>query len=105
MRYLLLFLLLFSTPAFADQVNVQVRFCEQTEVGEYCDALYFPMESYASSAWEVHDLKAQRVSNYVTQVKNPHAPVEPTKAELEEAKASLQSQIAELDVKIQEKGK
>ena len=83
---------------------VQIRFKEQTEVGEFSDALYFK-EGQVPSDPMIDAAIQSRVSNYVSLIKNPPPPVEPTKAQLEQAKSELQAQIVELDIKIAGSGK
>lgn len=94
-------LLLLSTQAFADEVFVQLRFKEQTEVGEYNDAIYFSEVAWANRDQAAIDAeKAQRVANFVEAVKNPPPPVEPTKEELEFQKVELEKQIEEINNKL-----
>ena len=85
----------------SEQIMVQVRFKEQTEVGEYNDALYFTQTEYqAKSQVEIDALKQARVSSWVNVVKNPPIPVEPTKAQLQEQKVNLESQLADINTKL-----
>lgn len=85
----------------ADQVWVQVRFRTPTEVGEYQDALYYPLSDYAGLGQaKIDDEKAARAASYVSAMKNPPAPIVPTKQQLQDAKAQLVAQVADLDVKI-----
>lgn len=85
----------------SEQIMVQVRFKEQTEVGEYNDALYFTQAEYQSKAQvEIDALKQGRINNWVNAVKNPPVYVEPTKAELQEQKINLEAQLAEVNTKL-----
>lgn len=85
----------------SEQIMVQVRFKEKTEVGEYNDALYFTQAEYqAKSQIEIDALKQARVNNWVNAVKNPPVFVEPTKTELQAQKAELETQLAEVNSKL-----
>ena len=89
-----------------DQVFVQVRFKEQTEIGEFNDALYFSQVEYDSKTQdEINNLKQARVDNWVNSIKNAPPSVEPTNAQLEAEKAELQARIAVLDEDIAKIGK
>ena len=80
---------------------VQVRFKEQTEVGEYNDALYFTQAEYqAKSQGDIDAMKQVRVTNLVNLVKNPLAYVEPTKSELQAQKAELEAQLSDVNTKL-----
>ena len=80
---------------------VQVRFKEQTEVGEYNDALYFTQAEYqAKSQGDIDSMKQVRVTNWVNLVKNPLAYVEPTKSELQAQKAELEAQLSDVNTKL-----
>lgn len=97
-------LLLLSTQAFADEVFVQLRFKEQTEVGEYNDALYFSEDAWAErDQGAIDDEKKNRVNSFVDAVKNPPPPHDPTLDELLLTKDDLQKQLVEVELKIAEK--
>lgn len=82
------------------------------EIGAvYSDAQYFTVDStmsmedfIASKEADINAEKDRRIANWIDAIKNPPPPVEPTKEQLQEEKAALQAQIAELDVKIAQKG-
>jgi len=85
----------------ADQVMIQIRFKEKTEVGEFNDALYFDLSTYGNMTQaDVDALKQARVTNWVNSVKNPPAYVEPTKTELLGQKAELETQLANVNTKL-----
>lgn len=85
----------------SEQVFIQVRFQEETEFGEYNDALYFTQAEYSSKQKsEINSLKQARVDGYVDAVRNAPTAKEPTKQELIDEKEKLLIQVADLDVKI-----
>ncbi len=90
----------------ADQIFIQVRFKEQTEAGEYNDALYFTQAEYATkTANDISALKTTRVNNFVTAVKNPPILPPPTVDELNKVLKSLEDQVLEIKDQIAKVGK
>jgi hypothetical protein len=84
-------------------IRIQVLIKEQTEVGEFQDALYFTEEEYASlSEKDIQKMIDTRIENWVNQVQNPPIPEEPTKEDLESQKIELQKHIDEVELKISE---
>ena len=85
----------------SEQIMIQIRFKEQTEVGEYNDALYFDLPTYENMIQaDVDVLKQARVTNWVNSAKNAPAPIEPTKAELQAQKAELETQLLDINTKL-----
>lgn len=82
------------------------------EIGAvYSDAQYFTVDStmsiedfIAQKETEINQEKDRRIANWIDAIKNPPPQPEPTKEQLIEEKAALQAQIAELDVKIAQRG-
>lgn len=66
----------------ADQIFVQHRFTLVQNGQSLTDALVLPIGEYnALSAAQITALKQQRFDNWQNLIKNPPAPVEPSKAE------------------------
>ncbi len=87
------------------QVFIQLRIKENTEFGEFNDAIYFTEEEYNNVKPETLDAMVKtRVDNWVNIIKNPPPPVEPTIDELISVKQQLQMQQNEIESKIAEKG-
>ena len=85
----------------SEQIMVQIRFSEDTEVGTFTDALYLTMYEYVGKPQsEIDTLKQARVTTFVNSVKNAVPAPEPTKAELQADVANLQKQIDSLNIKI-----
>lgn len=98
---ILALLLVFPSLASAatQKERVQILFTEDTQYGEYTDALYFTPEEYLlKTQADLDILKQQRVSGYVNAIKNAPAPVEPTKEELQAQIVSIDEQSASLAV-------
>jgi hypothetical protein len=90
-----------------ETVKIQVVFEETIGGITYRDALYYPdLATYeAKKADGSHEAEKQtRVANFDYAMKNPAPATIVTKEQLQAEKASLEAQIAELDVKISEKG-
>ena len=107
MRKIFIFLFLgifISSLAFATQeVKVQVKFKEQTEVGEYSDAIYYTMEEWKKVKQSDIDVeKTKRKNNYIEKVKAPIPVYVPTQEELDEQIRLLEQQKYELETKLQE---
>lgn len=92
-----------SSPCFADEVFVQVRFSKETKFGTFQDALYFTEDEYAIKTQdEINTLKEERVANYIDKIENAPPPVELTKEQLISFKEELLRQVAEVEEKIAE---
>lgn len=75
--------------------QIQIRFTEKTEKGEYSDALYFPLDAYNNGEIKEEDIaleKATRVANWVEMIKNP-----PVAEVVEKTPEELQAEIAALE--------
>lgn len=104
-RYAILALFICSTAQAADisqDYRYQVLIDEPTELNvPYKTAFYYTKEEWADLKQADVDARIEtEVANYVSIVKNPPSPYEPSKEELQEAKAQLEAQIVELDAKI-----
>lgn len=109
-RFVVLLIVLFAcclyagqVPKEADIVRVQVVFTQDTECGQYRDALYFTPAEYA--ALKPADLAAKkqaRVDTWVDRIKNPPPPVEPTTEQLEAEVVEVQRQKTALDARLVE---
>lgn len=78
---------------------IQVRFSEQTEIGEFNDALYFTEEEFAGLKPEDIEIAAKsRVANWTEAVAaaSKVVAVEPTVEELEAEVAQVQMEIDRL---------
>lgn len=85
----------------SETVLIQLRFKEDTVVGEYNDALYFTQEEFATTTkGDIEAMKQVRIDKWVNAVQNPPTPVEPTKEELEELEAQLLKQLEEVQAQI-----
>jgi len=75
---------------------IQIRFKEQTVVGEFNDCLYFTEEEFAKlKQADIDTLATTRVNNWVTLVQSTPEPVEQTAEE-------IQKEIDEYTLKIEE---
>lgn len=87
----------------AQQIFIQVRYSEATEVGEFNDALYYTEAHYAVlTQKDIDNEKAIRKAAWVDAVKNPPPPVAPTRAELEKLISDIDTQRAEYQAKLDE---
>ena len=95
----------------SQEIFIQVRFKEQTEVGEFNDCLYFSEVEYPAISQKFIDQEvASRVANWVDSIKNPPPSPQPTKAELIaeqqallDQKSQIESQVADLAIQIASK--
>ena len=71
-------------------VMIQVRFTEDTSVGQYSDALYYSQTDYANiKQADIDSEKLKRVSNWVEAITNPPVPTPLTKQQLIDLEAQL----------------
>lgn len=94
-----LWLLLIPAIGFSDQVRVQVLVEQDTEVGVFRDALYYPLATFpGENSKTVQDDRISRVNNYVKSIKDASAQVtpEPTKEDLQKQSADKQAEIDRL---------
>ena len=94
------------SPAYADQVKVQVVIEDTVNGVSYRDAIYFPdMATYEAKVADgsFATERQARITNFDNAMKNPVPYVPPTKEQLIAEKVDLQSRIAVLDAEI--KGK
>jgi hypothetical protein len=89
--------------------RIQVITKDITEVGEYCDAIYLDMpvdmtleQFQKENESVIDDEKNRRIANWIDAVKNPPAPVEPTKEDLQAEEAAILEQKAMLDARVSE---
>ena len=76
-----------------DKVLIQYRIQENTEVGQFNDAIYYTIDEWFSiHPEEVQAKRKQRVDNWVNFVKNPP---ELTKEQLQAQKDELNEQIVQ----------
>ena len=91
----------------SQEVFIQVKFKEHTEVGEYNDAIYFTEDEYAVvDQKSIDQIKKKRVDNFVDSIKNPPPVEEPTKEELQKIMEELDLQKVLIDqqlIDLQEK--
>ena len=102
MKTLIILLLVFGFMgfAYADEVNVQVIFTQDTERGVYRDALYYPIDKYFEVTKEdLEKVKNERVNNWLNLINNPPAPVAPTKEEMEKEQVQIDEKILELQAR------
>lgn len=87
-----------------NQVFIQVRIKEQTEVGEYNDAIYFTQDEYNSPDIQtiIEQEKQRRIQNFVDSVKNPPAEPIVTPEALQAQEEALVDQINMIQTKISE---
>jgi len=76
--------------------DIRVILKAQTEVGEFCDALYYETDKVPDDK-EIEKQAQARIDNWVEMIKNPPKPVEPTKAELKKMIAELDEQKIRID--------
>lgn len=82
-----------------DDIKIQIRFKEQTEKGEYSDALYFSEEEYNSIAQKrLQELKQQRIDAWVEKVNKQSKSRELTEDEISNAILDIDKQKEELDI-------
>jgi hypothetical protein len=100
-----LLILLLAAPVFADEIFVQIRIDQQTEVGRFKDALYYPVEQWNSvDPASVEAERQARIEKWVDQIKNPPPtpdPVEPTKEELQAQADAIAAEIAARQAELQ----
>lgn len=90
-----------------DKIRVQVVFAQDTEYGRYQDALYLAVDDpqlslkdfLAAKQTDIDKTKATRVATFVDRIKNPPAPVEPTKEDLERELADIEAQKISWDAR------
>lgn len=86
--------------ATKEEINVQIKFWDDTKYGEFCDAIYISKSEYDKMTTEdIEELKQVRIDKYVDALDNPPAPVEKTSAQIDSEIADLESQILELEAK------
>lgn len=81
-----------------NEVLIQVRFIEETEFGQYQDALYYSFDEWGKiSDKDIEQAKIERINNWVDMIKNPPPLPEPTKEELEISLINLESLSIEIE--------
>lgn len=73
--------------------QIQIRFTEKTDVGEYSDALYFPLDAYNNGEITEEHIaaeKSNRITNWTEMIKNPPV-VEVAELTPEEIQAQIDS--------------
>ena len=103
---LVLICMLYAVTLFADDtVMIQVRFKEQTEVGQYNDALYYTQAEYAAVKQKDIDAEKQRrITNWIDRVKNAPLPIEPTIEDLRSELGMKKKDIEDLASRLRGKG-
>lgn len=91
--------------AFAADISHEYKYqvIVKENVGgiEYRDAIYYTPEEWETLTQAEVDAEIdKRVTNFDNMIKNPPAPVEPTKEDLEAYRVELAAQLADLDTKI-----
>lgn len=82
---------------------IQVRFQKNTEVGQYSDNLSFtPQEYFTLTQQDIDNQIADRVTNWVSIIKNALPAKEPTIEELQSAKDVLQQQLEIVQQQIED---
>lgn len=100
-----------SIPLSADQTRVQVLIEQNTEVGRFQDALYYPLDTFpGTDSKKVQDDRSVRIASFVDAVKNPpivQPPPEKSKdellkraADLQESLAATQAELADVNAKL-----
>ena len=89
--------------------RIQVITKDETEVGTYQDAQYFSIPTdmtleqfQKENEGAIEDEKNRRIANWIDAVKNPPAPVEPSKEDLQAEEAAILEQKAMLDARVSE---
>ena len=83
---------------------IQIRIRENTEVGQFSDALYFTEDEFNNLDPKDLELMVQeRVNNWITAINTPSIPIEVTKEQLQEQAIELQRQLEDIQWKISEK--
>ncbi len=89
----------------SETISVRIRFTAETARGTLDDALYYSLEDYANLTEEDKEAAKQaRADAFVANIDNAPPPEEPTVEALKEAEAGLIQYLADLSVKIVEKG-
>jgi hypothetical protein len=87
-------------PKTTQTVMIQIIFSEETEFGVFRDALYLSPDVYTKTTQANLDaLKRKRIDAWVDRIKNPPAPVEPTKEQLQAELVEIEKQKESLEVR------
>lgn len=87
-------------------IFIQVRIKEQTELGEFNDALYFALTEFKNlNETDLQDAVKTRIDKWIAFVKEQKSliPVEPTIEELEAKKLKLEIELDQIITKLRVK--
>jgi len=83
-----------------DKIRVQITFTEQTEHGEFRDALYYTPEAYDKlDPKDLTAMKQERIDNWIYGIEHPAPMIEPTKEMLEQELRDIEDRKIELAIR------
>ena len=85
----------------SQQIMVQVKFTQDTQYGQYTDAVYYTQADYANiKQSDIDAVVSTRVGNYVNAIKNAPAPVQLTKSDIQAQIDALSSQVTDMQAQV-----